>query len=172
MKSLPPRVAVLLLALVASCQTVRVARAELPVFSPEKNPDAERITHGKFQIVEDLRGIDPGVLKAFHAQVPTRWIANKGEAFEAGDAIGPGDARPARRLVLAGGSPELWFILYEQGGFAHYLVLAVFKPERDGVWRLAVTANGPFPGEHDDFNTLKTALQQGRFIEQPTPPDP
>ena len=134
-------------------------------FSPAKDPYAKRLAGEAFHVVEDLDGIDPDVRAMFYSKVPRSAIANRGERFNATDAV-TGKAMPTRRLVMAGSAPGMWFVLYEHGGRGYCNHLIVFAREGDKPWRI-VAAPAGFIRRHAGLGDLKAAVSQGAFEEQP-----
>jgi len=135
-------------------------------FTPAANPFARRMVTEQFTLVEDLKELDPEVLAVFHTKVQPAYIANHGEPFNATDVV-TGNL-PARRFVLAGRAPGMWFIFYEHGGIAYHQNLIVFSKE--GNWQIAAAVEGNVKGEFN-FEALKQAIQNGRFFSLSGRPD-
>ena len=91
-------------------------------------------------------------------------IAEHGGEFEATDVV---SGVPSKRFVLGGQDDTLWFIAFEQGGYAHHLVLAVVRVDADAAL-VTLVARGT-AGQHEDspggwsvtLNELRDALADG-----------
>ena len=158
------------LAIVVSFFASRVllaqSEASFKKFTPSVNPHARRLITDQFTLVNDLQKIDPGVLELFHAKVEPADIANRGEPFNSTDVVV--ENRPARRFVLAGNAPGLWFIWYEHGGIAYHQNLIVFsKTDR---WQIAAAVQGNVMGDLD-FESLKRAVKDGQLFSIAGHPD-
>jgi hypothetical protein len=80
-----------------------------------------------FTIVTDVRDLPRPVLAAYTEIGGTRpLMANPGQNFNATDFIDDASV-PRKRLIFAGISRNKYFVHYEQGGFAHSYVLALFN---------------------------------------------
>lgn len=62
-------------------------------------------------------------------------IAERGQPFEVGDAIGPGPRRPSTRFIAAALRGCTLAIRYEYGGIAHGFATALIE-RRGGSWTL------------------------------------
>jgi hypothetical protein len=64
-------------------------------------------------------------------------MADAGGDWNSGCVV---DARPGRRFIYAGKSPDLWFVFFEVGGRSHYQRVLTFRRgaggvfEREGNW--------------------------------------
>lgn len=142
------------------------SEAPIQKFTPSTNPLARRIVSDSFTQVEDLNKVDPDVLAVFHTKVRPEHIANRGERFNPTDVVT--ENLPARRFVLAGSAPGIWFILYEHGGIAHYHNLVIFL--KDERWQIAAALQGSVKGGIN-FDSLKQAVKAGQFFRVANRPD-
>jgi hypothetical protein len=142
--------------------TSTTADPPLRKFLPSTNPYAQQLLTDQFAIIDDIQNVNPEVLALFHAKVPARDIANRGERFNPTD-VEIGTHLPSRRFVLAGSSPRMWFILYEVGGIGYHHNLVIFS--KDKKWSLVVSVTGFL--EKNTFDSLKQAISAGKFFDQP-----
>ena len=147
------------------CQTA-VSDDSVQRFTPANSPYARRVVTDPFTLVNDLKNIDPEVLAAFHTKVEPQYIANRGERFNATDVVT--ENLPARRFVLAGGAPGIWFILYEHGGIAYHHNLVIFS--KNEHWKVAAAVQGTVKGEAN-LESLRQAVKDGQFFELAGDPD-
>ncbi|HYL61009.1 MAG TPA: hypothetical protein VE077_00180 [Candidatus Methylomirabilis sp.] len=101
--------------------------------------EKEKFLDGNFTIIKDMYALPPSVLNVYTEKGGTRLLmANPGERFEATDVISDASV-PRKRLIFAGVSDRKCFVHYEQGGFAHVYVLALFKVSSkealEPIWR-------------------------------------
>jgi hypothetical protein len=134
-------------------------------FSPSTNSSARQLVTDRFTLADDLRKVDPEVLELFYSRVPKREIANRGERFNKTDVV-MGDALPFRRFVLAGYSSTMWFILYEVEGIGYHHHLVIFS--KDAKWAVAGSVTGIL--KDNTFDSLKEAINGGKFFDQPGDP--
>jgi len=129
---------------------------------------AARFLETEWVPVPVLADVSPMVIAALRSQ----WgsdvrLAARGEAFDATDVV---SGAPSRRFVLAGREGSQWFLVYEQGGRGHHLVLAMFEVDESDVHR-TMLARGE-AGIHDDspggwlvtVDDLRSALSDGRLL--------
>jgi hypothetical protein len=129
---------------------------------PSTNAYARQIVSDQFNIVEDIRKIDPQVLALFHSKVPERQIANRGEQFNPTD-IPMSEDEKSNRFVLAGVNPSVCFILYEVGGIGYHHKLIVFSKNKK--WSIVAAVSGFV--KRNNFDALKQAISAGEFFDQP-----
>jgi len=99
---------------------------EFPAVSISQS-EVQQFLDGDFRLIKDMKALPEPLIKAFTETGGSRLtMANPGKEFQATDLI-LYPSVPQRRLVFAGVSGERCFILYEQGGIAHFYVLALFK---------------------------------------------
>jgi hypothetical protein len=110
-------------------------------FPPEgmSQSAVENFLEGNFAIITNVRGLPTPVLRAFTENTGSRLlIANPGEQFEATDVISD-SSLPRMRLIFAGVLNDKNFVHYEQGGYSHMFIIALFNmPSADGIkpfWR-------------------------------------
>jgi hypothetical protein len=115
-------------------------------FSPAGISQAERkqFLDGDFTIVKDVKALPRPVINAFTEKGGSRLLmANPGKRFEVGDVIVDSSV-PRERLIFAGVLNDKCFVHYEQGGYAHSYILALFNVgSRSGMkmlWRGYCTA--------------------------------
>ena len=135
-------------------------------FTPQTSPYARRIVTDHFTLLDDLQKIDPEVLAVFHTKVEPAYIANRGERFNSTDVVT--ENLPARRFIVAGNAPGVWFILYEHGGIAYHHNLVVIS--RNRRWQIAAALQGTVKGEVN-FDSLKQAIKNGQFFSLTDRPD-
>ncbi len=130
------------------------------------HPDAiSPFMNPKWTAIESLRLVDPGVVSALtvHFGADSR-LSDRGGPFDATDVI---SGKPRRRFVLAGRASQGWFIVYEIGGRAHHLVLAVFGATSPP--QVVMLARGDAGGHRDasgwqvDVEDLRRALREKRL---------
>jgi hypothetical protein len=101
--------------------------------------EIEKFLEGDFHIITDMKALPKPVGNAVTETAGARLtIANPGQKFEATDVIRD-QSLPRKRLLFAGVAGEKCFMLYEQGGIAHFYVLALFKTSSadslQPIWR-------------------------------------
>lgn len=138
----------------------------LKKFTPAADPYARRLATEQFALVDDLKKVDPEVLAVFHTKVQPAYIANRGEPFNPTDVVT--DNLPARRFILAGSAPGMWFIFYEHGGIAYHQNLIVFS--RAGHWQIVAAVQGNVKGDVN-VEALKQAVKAGQFFSLVDHPD-
>ena len=83
---------------------------------------------GEFERVDKLgrlsQVVQKAVLDAVHDPV-CPGMADAGQEFSSGCIVEQG--RPCRRLVVAGNVADLWFVLYEAGGYSHSRNMLVMR---------------------------------------------
>jgi hypothetical protein len=99
----------------------------------------EQFLQGDFSIILKVKALPGPVLRAFTEEGGSRLLmVDPGKKFEATDAITDA-ALPSERLIFAGVSGDRCFVHYEQGGFRHSYVLALFNVNSTDtmkpVWR-------------------------------------
>src|SRR5215469_7121916 len=94
---------------------------------PTSQAEAEQFLDGDFQVITDMEALPEPVIKAFTEKGGSRLtVANPGKRFQVSDVVWD-ESLPWKRLLFAGLSGNKCFMLYEQGGEAHFYVLALFK---------------------------------------------
>jgi hypothetical protein len=138
---------------------------------PSENPSSGAVQSFLSAHWVDVRtpaNVDPTVVEALRARFgDDKRLAGPGEPFDATDVL---HGRPRRRFVLAGRAEKLWFVAYERGGIAHYMILTVFdSSRRPPVLRLVALGSA---GSHNDAagwqvtsDQLKEALQDGSLSD-------
>ena len=91
-------------------------------------------------------------------------MADPGTPFQATD-VPTAPPLPWRRMVTAGCSADHCLVYYEEGGFAHYHIIVVFK--LDGTKARFEYGAAASPGL-DGIDGVKAALAQGAVIGQLT----
>lgn len=132
-----------------------------PPFTPAQNAYARCLVTEHFQLVHDLRKIDPAVLARFHTVVPRHEIANRGQPFSETDSVDINDL--PRRFTVAGHTSDLWFVLYEVGGSRAYHHSILLFRKHDNHWRHVAAAIGSV--DTNNFASLVKALKKGLFHE-------
>jgi len=108
--------------------------------------------------------VDPAVLQALRARFgDDKRLAAPGEPFDETDVV---HGLPRRRFMLAGRAAKLWFVAYERGGIAPYMILTVFDSSpRPPVLRLVAQGSAGsqnyVAGWHVTIDQLKQALRAG-----------
>jgi hypothetical protein len=142
MKMLKPtrsraRIAITLAAVLLAYAGIRLAHWRLrplgaspPVEFPRSAMSQSEVLQflgGDFRIVKDMKALPRPVIEAFTETGGSRLtVANPGQRFQATDHV-LDESLPWKRLLFAGVLGERCFMLYEQGGRAHFYVLALFK---------------------------------------------
>jgi hypothetical protein len=119
-----------------------------------------------FHLVHRTKDIDPGVFKLVRRALGSDpRIAEPNERVRFSDVMEPGNP-PHRRLVLAGGSGDLWFVVFFEGGYApdHQLVLL----SRDtGSWRFVFAGDLPYR-KASTLADIRRAIEKGGLYVNPT----
>ena len=142
--------------------TSTTANPPLRKFLPSTNSYARRLLRDELVIVNDLQKVDHDVLRIFHAELPVKDIANRGERFNPTD-VQVGTPLPSRRFVLSGSSPTMCFILYEAGGIGYHHNLIVFSKGKK--WSVVAAVAGFV--KDNSLGSLKQAVSSGKFFDQP-----
>lgn len=101
-------------------------RIEFPAV-PISQSELEQFLDGDFQLITDMKALPEPVIKAFTETGGSRLtVANPGKTFQVTDVVFD-ESLPWKRLLFAGVSGNKCFMLYEQGGIAHFYVLALFE---------------------------------------------
>jgi hypothetical protein len=90
-------------------------------------------------------------------------LADPGARFNATDVMEPG--LPRRRLVLAGGCDDRWFIEYEHGGIGLSIALMVLRINRDQS--VTLLWGRPLREKARNLDELRTALNNAEFWDAP-----
>lgn len=134
-------------------------------FDPAEDRDARDLLGNDFRLTQDLKAVDPSLRLAFRKRIEGA-IANRNEQFAAGDALLLGNNLPTRRFVLAGVSPHVAFIWYEQGGIALRHEVVIFRRAGEG-WTATGTITGHAPDKN--FDSMKKAVKEGMFLRESGP---
>jgi hypothetical protein len=122
------------------------------------NADSQSFLAGNFAIITDMKKLPRPVLNAYTERGGWRLtMANPGKRFNATDVIYDSSV-PRKRLIFAGVSEDKCFVHYEEGGFAHSYVLALYKFRAD---RIEATWQGFCHGAVD-LQNLRTSVTSGR----------
>jgi hypothetical protein len=90
----------------------------LKPIKPSSNRYLVRFMSADFHLVYRTKDIDPGVFKLVRRALGSDpRIAEPNERVRFSDVMEPGNP-PHRRLVLAGGRGDLWFVVFFEGGYA------------------------------------------------------
>ena len=120
---------------------------------------AQLFLDGTFSLITDARNLPGPVLRAFTEQGGSRLvIANPGKRFTATDAVEDATL-PSKRLIFAGVAGEKCFVHYEQGGFSHSFLVALF--EVDSSYSMKPIWQGYRGGPAKGIDELRAWLRDG-----------
>jgi hypothetical protein len=132
---------------------------------PISQSEVEQFLDGDFQLITDMEALPEPVIKAFTETGGSRLtVANPGKRFQVSDVVWD-ESLPWKRLLFAGLSGNKCFMLYEQGGEAHFYVLALFTLTPPNLLK-GVSEGSCVPAA--DIAELRSNVSSG-LCSQPTP---
>lgn len=94
--------------------------------APISQSEVEQFLDDDFRLIKEMEALPKPILRAFTENGGSRLtIADPGKRYHATDIVWD-PSLPWKRLVFAGLSRNKCFLLYEEGGRAHFYVLALF----------------------------------------------
>ena len=127
-------------------------------FTPTRDHFARMFVQKRFRVVSSLEAVDPAVRRLWFKRYPRTDIATGNEAFADTDVS---DGKPFR-FVLAGQTPDSWFILFETGGLLHHHTLVFFQ--RAGKdYRVVEAAYGNL--RQNTLGRCVDAVRKGKFVQ-------
>jgi hypothetical protein len=154
-----------LAACAAATEDQSVYTTPLKPVKPSSNPYLLRFMSAQFQLVYRTARIDPVVMRIVRQPFDADFrMAEPGERVQFGDVVEPGNL-PRRRFVLAGHTPDLWFVVYFEGGFAPMNKFVLFSREK-GEWRVAFA--GDLPRRPTTLDQIRRSIRDGDLYVNPT----
>lgn len=128
-----------------------------------RNPALSELVATDYPLVSRVDDIPAGVRAAlFGLMKDDSRLANPGERFNSTDVV---DRRfPMRRLIVAGGSPTLWFVCYEHGGFVYVRHLVIFGVQGDKV---ELRFSGSIEAKVTSLRDIRKAVRDGYVTDDP-----
>ena len=137
--------------------------SEDPVCVHAKLSESEKqhLLDGNFTIITNTTGLPLNIRSAFATVTRTKpfALANPGQKYQQTDVIYK-EGLPRRRLILAGGSNNRWFIHYEYGGWGHGYAILIFTTQPDQAVQFA---GATLPRETSNLNDLRIAVASANF---------
>jgi hypothetical protein len=130
-------------------------------------PEKQHLLDGEFALVTTTAAVPQSLKDAFAAITgePHFELADAGKEYQATDFIvKPG--LPSRRLILAGGNGEKWFIHYEHGGRGHNYAVVVFRKKPRGGVEFLWGGEGIEPAK--DLDDLRKKIADVQFSDDST----
>jgi hypothetical protein len=119
----------------------------------------------QFQLVHRTARVDPLVMRMVRQPLGAdSRIAEPGERVQFSDVVQPGNP-PWRRLVLAGYTVDLWFVVYFEGGFSPMNKLVLFSRDR-GKWRILFA--GDLVYRPSTLDQIRRSIRDGGLYVNPT----
>jgi hypothetical protein len=154
------------------CVSLHLARAEDPsMFTtslkptrPASNLYLLRFMSAPFDLVHSTSHIDAAVMRVVRRGLGGDRMAEPGERVQVSDVVEPGHL-PSHRLILAGHTADMWFVVYFEGGYSpmNKLVLLSRAP---GTWRVAFY--GDLPMRVTTLDQIRAAIRKGGLYVNPT----
>lgn len=118
-----------------------------------------------FQLVHRTARVDPVVMRTVRqAFGGDSRMAEPGERVRFSDVLGP-ENLPRHRLVLAGHTPDLWFIVYFEGGLSPMNKLVLFSRDR-GEWRVVFA--GDLMCKTSTLDQIRRSIRRDCLYVNPT----
>jgi hypothetical protein len=152
--------ALLLIAIAVSI----VAAAPYPVESPAGSLPLplQQLLRVKYEPVSTVDGLPSSIQAALFGRMKhDPRLANPGTLFNATDVVN--SKLPMRRLIVAGGSPNSWFICYEHGGRGYHRQLVIFATDTDTP---KIIFAGRFTAEVKSYKELREVVQRNLIPDE------